>query len=102
MDHQGQQLNEHDGGSGLTFAHARLAIYKRLKAVAALAIASALLATAVVLILPDRYDASVLIQIDPRQKSASSTAMQPAEVVDEQRTIEGEITPCRRTRSSMA
>jgi Mrp family chromosome partitioning ATPase/capsular polysaccharide biosynthesis protein len=91
MDHQSQQRDEHDSGEGLSFAHARRAVYKRLKAVAALPIAAALLTTAVVLVLPNRYDASVVVQIDPRQKSANAAAAETAEPVAVQRTIESEI-----------
>ena len=47
---------------------ARRAVLKRIRAIAALPVLFALCASGIVLLLPDRYEASVTIQIDPRQK----------------------------------
>jgi Mrp family chromosome partitioning ATPase len=47
-------------------AGARLAVVKRAKAVVLLPIVAALLASAIVALIPNRYGATVLIQIDPR------------------------------------
>jgi Mrp family chromosome partitioning ATPase/capsular polysaccharide biosynthesis protein len=92
MDQQKPQIDERKRTGGtLVFAHARVAIYKRMKAILLFPVAVALCAAAVVSILPKRYDASVTIQIDPRQRSAASVAADSSEPKTEQPTIEAEI-----------
>ncbi|HEY8194868.1 MAG TPA: Wzz/FepE/Etk N-terminal domain-containing protein, partial [Hyphomicrobium sp.] len=92
MDQQKPQIDEREKNSGsLIFARARVAIYKRMKAILVFPVVVALCAAAVVLILPKHYDASVTIQIDPRQRSAASIAADSSEPKTDQPTIEAEI-----------
>ena len=91
MDQQGLELDEHEGGGASGFEHARRAVYKRIKAIAALPILFGLCTAGIVLSLPDRYDASAVIQIDPRQKSAAEAASDKEGPKSDQHTIESEI-----------
>lgn len=58
-------------GKRAAFASLRLAVVKRAKAIVAVPIIAAIAASAVVVLLPDRYSASVLIQTEPHQKPAT-------------------------------
>ena len=69
----GQKASAGNRSTGLGFAGARLAVVKRAKAVALLPIVAAAAAFAIFSVVPDRYSASVLIQIDPRPASSSDT-----------------------------
>jgi Mrp family chromosome partitioning ATPase len=76
-------------GTGLGLAGIRLAVVKRAKALAALPVIAALAASAVVVLIPDRYTASVLIQMEPPHKSAAKpgapeTPERPASEADRQ------------------
>ena len=68
MAEETASADKRSAGTGL--AGARLAIVKRTKAVLLLPIVAALLAWAIVVLIPDRYASSVVIQIDPRDKPA--------------------------------
>jgi Mrp family chromosome partitioning ATPase/capsular polysaccharide biosynthesis protein len=68
----------------------RVAIYKRAKAVAAFPIVVALCAAAVAMTLPVRYDATAVIQIDPRQKSKPATPETAGHEL-KQETIDAEV-----------
>jgi succinoglycan biosynthesis transport protein ExoP len=98
MDQQGQQFDAHEGGGALCFEHAGRAVYRRIKAIAALPILFGLSTAGIVLSLPDRYEASAVIQIDPRQKSAAEAASYSQESNAEQHTLEGEIETLRSAR----
>jgi succinoglycan biosynthesis transport protein ExoP len=80
MDNQGRKSAKHSGGRAPRFAHVRRAVLKRIRAIAALPVLFALCASGIVLLLPDRYEASVTIQIDARQKlpvpAASASSIQ--------------------------
>jgi succinoglycan biosynthesis transport protein ExoP len=92
MDQQKPQIDGRDKNSRtLIFERARVAVYKRMKAILVFPVALALCAATVALILPKRYDASVTIQIDPRQRSAASVAADSSKPKIEQPTIEAEI-----------
>lgn len=58
-------------GKRVAFASLRLAVVKRAKAIVAVPIIAAIAASAVVVLLPDRYTASVVIQTEPHQKPAT-------------------------------
>lgn len=62
----------------LGFAGVRLAVVKRGKAVVLVPIMAAAAAFAIASCIPDRYAASVLVQIDPRQISAESADSEAA------------------------
>ena len=91
MDQQGLELDENEGGEASRFEHARRAVYRRIKAIAALPILFGLCTAGIVLSLSDRYDASAVIQIDPRQKSAAEAASDNQGPQTDQHTIESEI-----------
>lgn len=65
-------------GLAAVLADARVAVVKRAKAVALLPVVAALIAFGVVSMIPDRYAAVVLVQVDPWQKPASSTGSSEA------------------------
>jgi succinoglycan biosynthesis transport protein ExoP len=91
MDQQGQQVVAREDAGASGFEHAGRAVYRRIRAIAALPILFGLSTAAIVLPLPDRYEASAVIQIDPRQKSAAEAASDGLESNAEQHTIESEI-----------
>ncbi len=89
-----QKASADHHGTGFALAAARLAIVKRAKAVALFPIVAALMASAVVVLVPDRYTAAVLIQIDPRQKLIPlnpAAAPAPAAFEAERLAIDHEI-----------
>jgi succinoglycan biosynthesis transport protein ExoP len=65
-------------GRGTRFAGARLAVFKRAKGVVVLPILTALLALAVVSVLPNRYAASALVQVDPPPAAAAELSTSPS------------------------
>jgi Mrp family chromosome partitioning ATPase/capsular polysaccharide biosynthesis protein len=74
----------------LNFAELRLAVYKRIKMVATFPLVLALCATALVLLLPDRYDATFTIELAPPRKPANLSTIEDFETA-EQRAIGAEI-----------
>ena len=60
-------------GKRFGFASLRPAVVKRAKAVVAVPIVAALAASAIVVLIPDHYTASVVIQTEPHQKPATET-----------------------------
>lgn len=74
MDQQDPQVEWQKRGHDSVAMVLRVALYKRMKAVAAFPVLIALCTAAVVLALPKRYDAAATIQIDPRQKSQPATS----------------------------
>lgn len=89
MDQQHRQIERQDGDESIA-ALMRVAIYKRAKAVAAFPIVVALCAAAVAMTLPVRYDATAVIQIDPRQKSKPATPETAGHEL-KQETIDAEV-----------
>ncbi len=90
MDQQHRQIERHNGGDESIAALVRVAVYKRAKAVAVFPIVVALCAAAVALALPARYDATAVIQIDPRQKSKPATPDTTGHEL-KQETIDAEV-----------
>jgi polysaccharide biosynthesis transport protein len=94
MAEEKASIDKRHVGAGLS--NAWLAIVKRAKAVALLPIVAVLLASTVVSLAPDRYEASVVIQIDPREKLAPSSDLlpetaAPAAFEAERLTVDGQI-----------
>lgn len=89
MDQQHRQIERQDSDESIA-ALMRVAIYKRAKAVAAFPIVVALCAAAVAMTLPVRYDATAVIQIDPRQKSKPATPETAGHEL-KQETIDAEV-----------
>lgn len=76
MDQQAASTAKRGTRFGLTGA--RSAVVKRARAVAGLPLAAALIAAAIVAVIPDRYTASAMIQTDPLRKAPT-----PAVEVDD-------------------
>ena len=91
MDDQGQKFEKRTVGGVRRFDRARRAVLKRIRAIAALPVVFALCASGIVLLLPDRYEASVTVQINPRQKLPVSVTSGMSAQEIERHTIEGEI-----------
>jgi Mrp family chromosome partitioning ATPase/capsular polysaccharide biosynthesis protein len=91
MDQQTRQVGQQgqEDGRAPGFALVRVALYKRMKAIAAFPIILALCAAAVVLALPKRYEAIATVQIDPRQRSTAIPDASEAE--SHQQSIDAEI-----------
>lgn len=68
-----QQMNQQEtGGGALSVDRLLSALRRRLKIVIAMPILAAVVSVLFALSLPNRYDASAVVQIDPRKKSISS------------------------------
>ena len=83
--------NESEGGGALSFERALSAVKKRLKIVAALPILLAALTAAIVIALPNRYDASALVQIDPRHRLVSNLDTVVSDLKGDFPTVESEV-----------
>jgi Mrp family chromosome partitioning ATPase/capsular polysaccharide biosynthesis protein len=90
MNERDRKLEKHTGEAH-PFARARVAVYKRLKAIAAFPLVLAFSATVIVLLIPERYEATATIQIDPRQRSNASIVPEGDEPQSTQPTIEAEL-----------
>ncbi|MFN0218020.1 MAG: Wzz/FepE/Etk N-terminal domain-containing protein [Hyphomicrobium sp.] len=80
-----------EGDGALSVERAIFAIQKRIKFVVALPLLAALAVAAIVWIMPNRYDASAIIQIDPRQKSIAKLDTVVSDLTGDQPTIESEV-----------
>lgn len=81
---------EHAEG-GLSLDRAISAVHKRLKLVVALPLLALALSSGVLLSIPNRYDASAILQIDPRQKSITNLDSVVSDLKGDQPTIESEV-----------
>lgn len=63
---------QEESGGAMSFDRAISAVYKRAKLVLAFPIVLATIVTTVVMLTPNRYDASAIIQTDPRPKSITN------------------------------
>ena len=90
MDHLDRQVERHKSSEASIFALMRVALYKRMKAVAAFPILVALCTATVVLALPKRYEASATIQIDPRQ-NPKTTISAAADLEPQHGTVEAQL-----------
>ena len=82
---------EEEGGGALSLDRAMSAVRKRLKIVIAMPIVAATLVAVLVWSLPNRYDASAIVQIDPRQKSITNLDSVVSDLKGDQPTIESEV-----------
>ncbi len=85
------QEDEKEGGGALSFERALSAVKKRLKIVAALPIVLACLTAAIVANMQNRYDASALVQIDPRHKLVSNLDTVVSDMKGDFPTVESEV-----------
>lgn len=88
---QSDRKTEKHIGAEAHFARARVAVYKRVKAIAAFPVVLAFSATVIVLLIPERYEATATVQIDPRQRSTASIVPDSDEPQSTQPTIEAEL-----------
>lgn len=85
------QEDEKGGGGAMSLERALSAVRKRLKLVIALPLVLASLTIAIVLTLPNRYDASALVQIDPRHKLVSNLDTVVSDLKGDMPTVESEV-----------
>ena len=79
------------GGGAMSLERAVSAVRKRLKLVLALPVVFASLTALIVLSLPNRYDASALVQIDPRHKLISNLDTVVSDLKGDMPTVESEV-----------
>lgn len=92
MQRAERDIDEHDEGAGaLSLERAFFAIRKRLKLVVALPVVAALLMAGAVALISDRYDASSVVQIDPRQKSITQLDSVVSDLKGDNSTVESEL-----------
>jgi polysaccharide biosynthesis transport protein len=92
MQRSGDQFEEQEeGGGALSLDRAISAVRKRLKLVLAMPVVAATVVAAVVMTLPNRYDASAIIQIDPRQKSITNIESVVSDMKGDQSSVESEV-----------
>jgi uncharacterized protein involved in exopolysaccharide biosynthesis/Mrp family chromosome partitioning ATPase len=80
-----------EGGGALSLERALSAVRKRLKLVIAVPVVLGALTAAIVLAMPNRYDASALVQIDPRHKLVSNLDTVVADLKGDMPTVESEV-----------
>ena len=86
-----QSEEQEEGGGALSVDRAISAVRKRLKLVAAMPVVAAALVAALVWMIPNRYDASAIVQIDPRQKSITNIESVVSDLKGDQSTVESEV-----------
>lgn len=85
-------MEEQDEAVGaLSVERAISAVRKRLKLVLAMPVVAAAIVAAIVMITPNRYDASAIVQIDPRQKSITHIDGVVSDLKGDQSSIESEV-----------
>lgn len=84
---------EEQGESGGAFSvdRALSAVRKRFKLVAAMPVVAAIFVGLVVWTIPNRYEASAIVQIDPRQKSITNIDSVLSDIKGDQASIESEV-----------
>lgn len=80
-----------ESAGALSIDRAIAAIQKRLKLVVALPLVAAVSVGVLAYSIPNRYDASAVVQIDPRQKSITKVDNVVADLAGDQPTIESEV-----------
>ncbi|MGE0854883.1 MAG: Wzz/FepE/Etk N-terminal domain-containing protein, partial [Hyphomicrobiaceae bacterium] len=86
---EGGQMSE--GGGAFSLDRALSALRRRLRIVIAAPIVIAALTSAVVVALPNRFDASAIVQIDPRKKTISNLESVLSELKADTATVESEV-----------
>lgn len=82
---------EKSGGGAMSLERAISAVRKRLKLVVAMPVVLALMSALIALSMPNRYDASALVQIDPRQKLISNLDTVVSDLKGDAPTVESEV-----------
>lgn len=83
--------DEGEGGGAMSLDRAISAIRKRLRLVLAMPLVAGAIVALVVWNLPNRYDASAIVQIDPREKSIAHLDSVVSDLKGDQPTIESEV-----------
>lgn len=92
MQRTERHFDEDDESAGaLSLERALSAVRKRMKLVVAMPVVAALLVAAAVSIMPDRYDASAVVQIDPRHKSITQLDSVVSDLKGDNSTVESEL-----------
>ncbi|MGB4866513.1 MAG: GNVR domain-containing protein [Hyphomicrobium sp.] len=92
MPRQTEDMDEQEeGGGAMSLERAISAVLKRIKLVFCLTIMAAAVVAASVYVMPDRYDASAIVQIDPRFKSITQLDGVVSELRGDSSTVESEI-----------
>jgi len=92
MDERDDDLEgEKSGGGAMSLERAISAVRKRLKIVIAVPVVMAIMSALIALAIPNRYDASALVQIDPRQKLISNLDSVVTDLKGDVPTIESEV-----------
>jgi exopolysaccharide transport family protein len=86
-----EQDGEKKGGGVLTLERALCAVRKRLRLVLAVPLVLAVLTATLVLMMPNRYDADALVQINPRHKVISELDTVVSDLKGDNATIESEV-----------
>lgn len=89
MDHERPEGGQGGGGFGLD--RMLSAVRRRLRIVAAVPVLALALSIAFVMTLPNRFDASAVVQIDPRKKSISNLEGVISELKADAATVESEV-----------
>lgn len=89
-------MHEHNedrqaGGGAFSAERMLSAVRRRLRIVIAMPIIAAVLSSLVVLAMPNRYDASAVVQIDPRKKTISNLEGVLSELKADAATVESEV-----------
>jgi polysaccharide biosynthesis transport protein len=92
MARAAEEFEEQGEGRGaLSLERAISAVRKRLKLVIAAPVVVALLTAMIVLLIPNRYEAAAVVQIDPRQKSVSNIDGVVSDLRGDSPTVESEV-----------
>jgi polysaccharide biosynthesis transport protein len=82
---------QEERGGALSLERAISAVRKRLKLVIVAPVVAAALTAAIVLMIPNRYEAAAVVQIDPRQKSVSNIEGVVSDLRGDTPTVESEV-----------
>jgi len=86
-----EEFEQEGRGGALSIDRAIYAVRKRARLIVALPLTAAALVAAIVWAMPNRYDASAVIQIDPRHKSITQIDPVVADLKGDQSSIESEV-----------
>jgi polysaccharide biosynthesis transport protein len=89
--HRMDRENGEAGGSGFSLERAIAALRRRWRLAAVVPAAAVLVATLVAVVLPDRFEASAVIQIDPRKKTISNIEGVLSELKADAATVDSEV-----------
>lgn len=92
MQRAAEEFNEQEeSGGALSLERSISAVRKRLKLVLAAPVVAAIVVSGAVLMIPNRYEAAAVVQIDPRQKSISNIDGVISDLKGDSFTVESEV-----------